>query len=135
MVNEDDGEAQAATIPLTEEEVRVSKREVVTGKVRVRTVVDATEELVRHDLVTEHLSVTRVPIDRIVEAAPPIRTEGDVAIIPVMEEILVVETRLLLKEEVHIARTATTDPVVQSVTLRKQRAIVEDVAPEPPARE
>jgi stress response protein YsnF len=66
-----------------------------------------------------------VPIDRLVDVAPAIRTEGDVTIIPVVEEILVVETKLVLKEEVHIRRTLTKETVEQSVTLRKQRAIVE----------
>jgi stress response protein YsnF len=41
---------------------------------------------------------------RIVETAPEIRTEGDVTILPVVEEVLVVEKRLVLKEELHIRR-------------------------------
>jgi stress response protein YsnF len=119
------GAANTVAVPLVEEEVRLSKRETVTGRVRVRTVVDSTEELVRQELDTEQVSVTRVPIDRLVDVAPAIRTEGDVTIIPVVEEILVVETKLVLKEEVHIRRTLTKETVEQSVTLRKQRAIVE----------
>lgn len=115
----------AASLPLTEEVVHVTKRDVVTGRVRVRTVLDATEELVRQELDTEHVTVTRVPVDRIVEAAPAVRTEGDVTIVPVLEEILVVETKLLLKEEIRIRRTSTKETVEESVTLRKQRAIVE----------
>lgn len=42
-----DPDPDTTSIPLVEEEVRVAKREVVTGRVRVRTVVDTTEELVR----------------------------------------------------------------------------------------
>lgn len=113
-------------VPLVEENVQVSTREVVTGRVRVRTVVDTSEHLVQQDLDTEHVTVTRVPVDRYVDAAPAIRTEGDVTIIPVMEEVLVVETRLLLKEEVHITRRLTREAVEHHVTLRKQRAVVDD---------
>lgn len=118
------------TLPLLEEQVRVTKRDVVTEKVRVKTVVETTEELVRAELDTEHVTVTRVPVDRIVDAAPGIRTEGDVTIVPVLEEILVVETRLLLKEEVHIRRFSTREAVEQPVTLRKQRVVVEETAGE-----
>ena len=114
-------------LPLVEEELRVSTREHITGKVRVRTVVEATEELVRQELDTEQVTVTRVPIDRLVEVAPSIRTEGDITIIPVVEEVLIVETKLLLKEEVHIRRTSTKEIVEQPVTLRRQRAVIEEV--------
>ncbi len=116
----------AAAVPLVAEELRVSTRENVTGRVRVRTVVDVTEEIVRQELDSEHLTVTRVPIDELIEAAPPIRTEGDVTIIPVVEEILIVETRLVLKEEVHIRRTSTKELIEQPLRLRKQRAVVEE---------
>jgi stress response protein YsnF len=114
-------------VPLASEELRVSTRENVTGRVRVRTVLDVTEEMVRQELESDHLTVTRVPVDQLIEAAPPIRTEGDVTIIPIVEEILVVETRLVLKEEVHIRRTSTKEFVEQPVTLRKQRAVVEEI--------
>ena len=117
----------AMAVPLVAEELRVSTRENVTGRVRVRTVVDVAEEMVRQELESEHLTVTRVPVDQLIEAAPPIRTEGDVTIIPIVEEILVVETRLVLKEEVHIRRTSTMEMVEQPVTLRRQRAVVEEI--------
>lgn len=124
------GEAVTATLPLMEEQVRVTKRDVVTERVRVRTVVETTAELVQAELDTEHVTVTRVPVDRIVDAAPDIRTEGDVTVVPVLEEILVVETRLLLKEEVHIRRFSTREAVEQAVTLRKQRVVIEETASE-----
>jgi stress response protein YsnF len=117
----------AMAVPLAAEELRVSTRENVTGRVRVRTVLDVTKEMVRQELESEHLTVTRVPVDQLIEAAPPIRTEGDVTIIPIVEEILVVETRLVLKEEVHIRRTSTKEFVEQPMTLRKQRAVVEEI--------
>ena len=115
-------------LPLVEEELRVDKRSVATGKVRVRSVVDTVEEIARADLKEERVEVTRVPIDREVEAAPPTRTEGDVTIVPVMEEILVVEKRLVLKEELHIRRRVSTETVETPITLRKERAVVERVA-------
>src|SRR5918995_1152152 len=105
-------EREAEAIPLLEEELRVGKQSVATGKVRVRTVVDRVE-------------VTRVPVGREVAVAPDVRTEGDVLIVPVLEEVLVVEKRLVLKEELHIRRQVTQENVEVPVTLRKQRVEVE----------
>ena len=120
-------EGEDAAIPIVVEEAHVSKREVVTARVRVRTVVDEIEEIVRDELDVESVEVTRVPIDRYVDAAPAVRTEGEVTIVPVLEEVLVVETKLLLKEEVHVRRTRTKEAVEQPVLLRKQRAVVEEI--------
>jgi len=117
-------------IPLVEETARVEKREVVTGQVRVRSVTDTVEEIVRDTVEGERVEVTRVPVDRVVDAAPSIRTEDGVTIVPVLEEVLFVEKRLVLKEELHIRRHATHETVEVPVTLRKQRAVVERLGAE-----
>ena len=119
-------------IPLVEETATVGKRNVVTGRIRVRTVTDTVEELARADDQRETVEVTRVPIDRMIETAPEVRTEGDVTILPVVEEVLVVEKRLVLKEELHIRRRVETENVEVPVSLRKQRAVVEREAPKDP---
>jgi uncharacterized protein (TIGR02271 family) len=117
-------------IPIVEEEVRVDKREVVTGRVRIRTIVETLEETARASLEGETVEVQRVPIDRVVDVAPQVRNEGDVTVIPVVEEVVVVEKRLVLKEELHVRRHRTTESVEVPVTLRKQRAIVERLPPD-----
>jgi stress response protein YsnF len=117
--------ATADVVPVVEEELRVSKRQVVKGRVRVRTVVDTVEEVAREELRSETIEVTRVPIDREVTEAPAVRTEGDVTIVPVLEEVLVVEKRLVLKEELHLRRKVETETFEAPVTLRKQRVEVE----------
>ena len=114
-------------VPLLQEEVRVDKREVLTGKVRIQTVAEAFEEKAEAVLQGERVEVTRIPVDRVVSEAPAVRTEGDVTIVPVLEEVLFVEKRLVLKEELHIRRTATTETVEVPVTLRRQRAVIERV--------
>ena len=65
-----------------------------------------------------------MPIDREVEAAPAVRTAGDTTVVPVLEEVLVVEKRLVLKEEVRIRRITRSDEVETTVPLRRQRAVV-----------
>ena len=117
--------SEAEVIARAEEEVRLDKRMVTTGKVRVRTIVDVETELAKATLDGETVDITRVPIDRIVDQAPGIRVEDNVTIIPVLEEILIVEKRLVLKEEVHIRKLATTENVEIPVELRKQHAVIE----------
>ena len=116
-------------VPLLQDEVRVDKREILTGKVRIQTVAEALEERAEAVLQGERVEVTRIPVDRVVSEAPGVRTEGGVTIVPVLEEVLFVEKRLVLKEELHIRRTATTETVELPVTLRKQRAVIERVEP------
>jgi stress response protein YsnF len=113
------------SIPLVEESLVVEKRSAVTGRVRVSTKTDVVETLAGLDLNAEAIEVTRVPIDREVDAAPSVRTEGDLTIIPVMEEVLIVEKRLVLKEEIHIRRIASQEHVEVPIALRKQSAIIE----------
>ncbi len=117
------------TLALAEEVLKVGKRQVVTGRVRVRTETETVETMARAELEGETVEVTRVPCERYVDEAPPVRTEGEVTILPVVEEVLVVETRLLLKEEIHLRRTKTRETVEIPATLRRQRAIVERIDP------
>ncbi len=118
-------ESDHGAIPLVEERLSVGKTRVTTGRVEVRTLTETFEEKVEAALERDSTSVTRVPIGREVEIVPRIRTEGDLTIVPVLEEILVVEKRLFLKEEIHIRRTSATDHIESHVTLRRQRAVVE----------
>lgn len=117
-------------LPLAEETLSVAKAVRTTGRVRVRTVVDTAEQVVSADLATEGVEVTHVPVDREVDAVPAVRTEGDVTIVPVVEEIVVVEKRLVLREELHIRRVRSTEHVEVPVELRRERAVVERVGAE-----
>ena len=122
---------QEERIPLIEETARIDRHVVETGTVRVRTRTDTTEQVLRESLRGNAVGVTRVAVNRTLaegEPAPVARTEGGVTIIPVLEEILVVEKRPVLKEEVHIRETRSSEEVEVPVTLRKQRAVVERVS-------
>ena len=112
-------------IPLVEEQAHVEKREVETGRVRVRTVTDERQAIVRDELVKGEVQVERVTLDVPIDHVPDVRTEGDTIIVPVVEEVLVVEKRLILKEEIRIRRSAHVEPVDQEVTLRSQHAVIE----------
>lgn len=112
-------------VPLLEETVSVEKRRVERGGVRVTTTVREREEIVRQTLEQEDVEVTRVPIGREVGERPEIRQEGDTTIIPLVEEVLVVERRLVLREEIHVRRQTRTVQAEQPVTLRSEDATVD----------
>jgi stress response protein YsnF len=112
-------------IPIVEEEARIAKRQVVSGRVIVKTTVDTEERILKEMLSLETVEVERIPINRVVDTVPQIRTDGDVTIVPVFEERLVVEKQLVLVEEVRIRRTASVENVEVPITLRKERATVE----------
>jgi uncharacterized protein (TIGR02271 family) len=114
------------TLPLLEEHATIDKRTVTTGKVRVVTHTETVEETVRAVLKGEEAEVVTVELDQTVSGpAPLIRTEDGVTIIPVLEEVLVVEKRLVLKREIRISKRSTSETVEIPVRLRKQRAKVE----------
>ena len=120
-----DDNKNAGVLPLIAEEASVSKRDVVTGRVDVRTVTDTVDQLIQTTVQGQTVEVTRVPVDRQVDVAPLMRTEGDLTIIPILEEIVVVEKRLVLKEEIHIKWIVQTEDIETHVPLRRQRAVVE----------
>jgi uncharacterized protein (TIGR02271 family) len=112
-------------IPVAEEQLFLDKRVVETGRVRVRKVVREREELVDEPLLREEVEVERVPINRLVDGPAEVRREGDTTIIPVYEEVLVVEKRLMLKEEIRVSRRKTEVHQPQHVTTRAEEVIVE----------
>lgn len=111
-------------VPLRAEEVSVAKRRVITGQVKVGTVTRESEQLIEELLEHEHVEIERTPIGKQVEKAPAVREEGDTLIIPILEEIVVVERRLLLKEEVRVRRTREKQPYQERVVVRKQEAVI-----------
>ena len=122
---EDGATQDEARIPLAEERIRLGVDKVETGRVRVKTTVDERKVFVRQTLERSDVQIERVLIDRMVDVAPEIRQEGDLLIIPVVEEVIVAEKRLVLKEELRIRTVRTRDEVEAPVTLRSVRAEIE----------
>ena len=116
---------QQQSIPLAREELKVGKREVETGRVRIHKVVREHEELIDTPLMHEEIDVQRVPVNRELDAPAQPRQEGDVLIVPVVEERLVVQKRLVLVEELHVRRRAVERPHQERVRLRSEEAVVE----------
>ncbi len=108
-------------IPIVAEEAYVIKRTAHAERVTVRTLPEEEQIVLRDHVSREHLDVTRVPIDREVAEPPQIRTEGDLTIVPVLEERVVLEKRLFLVEELHVRRTTHSEPVEIPTTVRRTR--------------
>ena len=77
----------------------------------------------------KRVQIDRIPVDRQVDAVPPIRQEGDTTILSVVEETVVVERRLILKEEIHIRRLHVLERHQEAVILRKQEAVITRIDP------
>ena len=70
------------------------------------------------------MQVERVPVNRFVSGTQPVRQDGDVTIVPVYEEVLVVERRLMLKEEVKVTRQRHVRSQRREVELRSEQVEV-----------
>ena len=114
-------------IPVFEEVLDVQKRKVETGRVRVSKTVREREEVVDEPYLRQEVEVERVPIDRLVDGPVPARYEGHTLVIPVLEEVLVVEKRLRLKEEVRITKIQSEASEPQTITLRSEELTVKRV--------
>lgn len=123
------GTREEVVIPLVAEQLAVTKQQVVSGRVRLNKLVREHQETVDEPLLREQVNVERVPINRVVSEAVAVRHEGDTMIIPVLEEVLVVEKRLMLKEELHVTIQRTTVSEPQTVTLRSEEIQVKRIDP------
>lgn len=121
-------------VPVMVEELNVQTRRVETGAVRITKTVHEHEEVLDKPLWLEKIEVERIAVNRLVDSAPAIRHEGDTMIVPILEEILVVEKRLMVKEELHITTRRVQTHSPQRITLRREEATVERVQ-NPPQKE
>ena len=112
-------------IPLAQEEATVDVVRRHTGRVRVRTEGYSWTEQLEASLTSSQVEVERVPVGREVDEPQQVREEGDVLIVPVHEEVLVVRKQLVLKEELHLRRTEEVRTESVDVELRGQKAVIE----------
>jgi len=115
----------ATVIPLIEESLEVGKRTVTTGTVRLTKTIQEYTEALDERLAVRTFDVERHVINRPVDAAPPIRQEGQTTIYSIVEEQMVLTKQLVLKEEVWVVQRDTERHDTQVVTLHKEHLIVE----------
>jgi uncharacterized protein (TIGR02271 family) len=111
-------------VPVVREQVHVGKRVRETGQVVVHIEPHVSREVVDVPLVEQDIDIQRVPVNRQVDKSSPPRQEGDTTIVPIYEEVLVVEKRLMLKEEIHITRRQRERHERQEVEVRAEQVHV-----------
>ncbi len=121
--------SEEVRLPIMRESVQVTRRDVATGRVRVRVIPETREETVEVTLQDRSVMVEHVPVGRFVEQPPPVRTEGDITVIPVVEERAVVTIRLFLREELRVQTISRTRVEQRPVALRAERAEIERLGP------
>ena len=116
----------AKTIPVIEEQVHVDKEVRETGQVRISKDVHREDVSLNLPIIHEEAEIERVEINQYVDTPPPpVRYEGDKMIIPVLKEVLVVEKRILVVEELHITKHRTEEQDSQQIELRREEIRVE----------
>ena len=119
---------ESLKVPVVREEVQVEKQVVDTGRgVRIHKTVAEHPCHIDERLLRDDVEVSHVPVDRIVplDAAPATRYEGDTLVVPILEEVLVVERRVRIKEELRITRTRREERHAETVMLKSEQVSVE----------
>jgi uncharacterized protein (TIGR02271 family) len=119
-------EGQVLVIPVVEERLSVGKREVKTGGVRLTKKVHERQETVDQPLISEDVRVERKQVNEYVTDPVAPWYDGNTLVIPVVEEILVVEKKLVLREEIRITKYQQEVHRPQHVKLRKEEVVVEE---------
>lgn len=115
-------------VPIVSETAKVDRRVVETARVRLHKTASERDEVVDALLARQDVIVERIAVDRVVTELPVIREEDGVWVIPVMEERLVIEKQLILKEELRIVTQTTQQAVQQTVRLRQEHVDVETIS-------
>ena len=123
--------AEEVVMPVIQEELQIKKQPVETGRVRVTKRVHEHDELVDVPIVREEVEIDRIPVGRLLDGPVSVGQEGETLIIPVVEEVLVVEKRLRLKEELHVRKRQIESQTPQRIRLRQEEAIVERIPKNP----
>ena len=113
------------TIPVVEERLEVQRRRRESGTVRVRIVPHEEHHSVDEPVLHDEVNVTRVPVERWVEAPERERWENGEIIVPLHREVLVVERRLQVFEELHITPQRRQLRQREDMTLRSEEAVIE----------
>jgi uncharacterized protein (TIGR02271 family) len=122
----------AMRLPLLAEVPRLRRRRRVTALLRVAVTTTAEAQEIAWQRLVREAAVERVPVDREVASPPPTRREGDVLVIPVVEERVTVTRRLVVTEELRIRLRERQEAESVSLTLRRQAARVERLPPPVP---
>ena len=122
----------AERISIVEEKAVVEKRDVERIGARIQLRTHEEEVPISETLRRERVEVERVAVDEVFDEPPTPREEEGALIVPVVEEVLVKRYRVV--EELRVTSRAETVEAGETVTLRRQEAIVDDEPAAPTQR-
>ena len=115
----------APSLNILQEEANIDKKIVESGKVYIHKKVQETDEEISVPVSHESVTIKKVTVNKYVDVAPLVRNEGNTTIIPVIKEVLVIEKKLLLVEEVHVIKEVIEKTEEHTIPLRKEEIEVE----------
>lgn len=114
------------TIPLVEEEVVLDRRIVELGYVQVRKTVEEHIDERSVPLRHQEVDIERVTVDRIIPAMIEPYMDGDIYVVPVIEEEVIVTRQLRLKEEIRVRRGVGERIETVQTPFRREQVIVDE---------
>ncbi len=126
MSNKSDTEKELTspknTVSLAEERVELGTKKVVDRRVRITRSTRADEKLIEAELTHEDALIKRISINEAVSPGniPQVRQEGEVTIIPVIEERVEIVKYYVLTEEIHVIKKIRKETHQENIILRSQ---------------
>ncbi|MGI8959793.1 MAG: YsnF/AvaK domain-containing protein [Bryobacteraceae bacterium] len=120
-----DRESNDIVVPVVNEELHADAVPVQTGGVRVTKYVESNDEILEQELRKGRVEVERVKTDRVVDGPQPVQRLGNTLVVPVVSEVLHVEKRWVVTEEIHLTQIEERETVQQTVTVSHEEAEVE----------
>ncbi len=118
-------DSNPVSIKVFEEKATVDKQVVEKGAVRISKKVHQNDEPVNVSVRSEEVTVERVSMNKYVDVAPEVRYEGNTTIVSVIKEVAIVETKLMLVEEVRITKKVHTKDEMHNIPLRREEIIID----------
>lgn len=119
------GAEPLTTVPVVAERAVVTKQRVEVARTVLTKTVHEESQTLDTLLSQDEVHVERIPVNVYVDAPPPVRIEGETTIFPVLREVAVVVTRLLVVEEVRITKRIVQHVDRQVVPTRVEHVTVE----------
>jgi stress response protein YsnF len=120
-----DRQQNEVVVPVVDEELHADAIPIQTGGVRVTKHVEGHDEILEQELRKGRVEVKRVRTDRVVDGPQPVQRVGNKLIVPVVSEVLHVEKRWVVTEEIHLTQIEERETVQQAVTVNREQAEVE----------
>lgn len=107
-------------VPVSEEQLEISKRTVPTAVVHLEKHVQSFDVRLDEPIAIVSWKVERIAVCQVVETAPSVRQEGETTIYPVLEEQALITKQLVLVEEVRVSRELSEQRDTRTITLRRE---------------